>query len=684
MKNKRKNLVIVILIVILLNCNTLIVGADDPQVYENEYGRLEVTPAYSNTTFWNHKQYYNITWKYSDIETVDIAFSFDHRLPSGAIYLFNGTSYNRMDTKYIGYNNKSFYVLKELTLLKDVVYSGYWEYTTGKQSGKWDLYVKRSVDTWKTAFQTGRIIHLDPWYSSDYQYMRWANMDGYLENFALELLLQYTTYFNSTIQTDFDDLRFVENNETLLYHWIDRDESTNGVECNVWVNISQCGDVATDALCVYWGNAGAADTSDGNNTFFFFDDFTGTNGNPPDSTKWYNSSANGAWSNQYLDGAGNWYVYADNNVGVSSGGIGLTTIADYDFDAFFNDLPFWVHCRTKYIPTGDKKGNVNLLWRDPNAATSDGYFSSYSYYSLDVFSDIWTAGVRDRIQNGNIVESSVFKENIVIFDTGEMNNYREDKWADNTGTDQISDDYNITIGHSVWKASNGDAEAWYDHIFICHYNTSVINGSWGGIEYLYPLEYGDAENWRLVSIPYNGTVSKYDVYIINDTGTSKNWTVAVSDGWILSYVFYWNTSTETYIITNNFLAYTGYWMYFYVSGLTLYYPGAGSGCASIDDAISYLENNTTYAAGLTFDENQYLTVIFIIIMALFAGLAETAKKQDRIRRAVNFFLAGIIGIFGAVSLTQFLPWYYSFAFLTATGFYWLRAFLNFGKVKKIT
>jgi hypothetical protein len=188
----------------------------------------------------------------------------------------------------------------------------------------------------------------------------------------------------------------------------------------------------------------------------------------------------------------------------------------------------------------------------------------------------------------------------------------------------------------------------------------------------------------MVSIPYNGTVSKYAVEIINETGVKKSWNNSVSSNWILNFVYLYDGSV--YHATNDFTAYDGFWMYFYIDNASLYYSGVdnATGCASIDDAIDYLNNYTTYAAGLTFDSNQYITVIFVVILFMFAYLGETAEQNDHMRRALNFFLAGIIALFGGVSLTQFLPWYYSFVFLTAMGFYWIRAFNNFGKLKKIS
>lgn len=82
---------------------------------------------------------------------------------------------------------------------------------------------------------------------------------------------------NSHCQTDFDDLRFTTSDgSTLLDYWI---ESITGTTPNqlatVWIEFDTIGTGAT-TFYMYYGKADASASSNGDNTFIFFDHFDGT------------------------------------------------------------------------------------------------------------------------------------------------------------------------------------------------------------------------------------------------------------------------------------------------------------------------------------------------------------------------------------------------------------------------
>jgi len=88
--------------------------------------------------------------------------------------------------------------------------------------------------------------------------------------------------YDSEMQSDFDDFRFTDDDGiTLLDYWIE--EYTASDFAYVWVEVKD--DLDTDQMIwMYWGNDGVSTTSNGNDTFIFFDDFE-YNGFP-NSTKW--------------------------------------------------------------------------------------------------------------------------------------------------------------------------------------------------------------------------------------------------------------------------------------------------------------------------------------------------------------------------------------------------------------
>ena len=93
-------------------------------------------------------------------------------------------------------------------------------------------------------------------------------------------------------QADFDDIRFTgSDGTTLLDYWI---ESISGEVATIWVEMSLAEGYTT--VYLYWGNAAATAVSDGDATFPFFDDFSGTS---LDTDKWtfvQGSVGNGRYS----------------------------------------------------------------------------------------------------------------------------------------------------------------------------------------------------------------------------------------------------------------------------------------------------------------------------------------------------------------------------------------------------
>jgi hypothetical protein len=88
-------------------------------------------------------------------------------------------------------------------------------------------------------------------------------------------------YLNSNSRTDFGDVRFTSSDgTTLLNYWMQ--EVSSGNYAIFWVKIAD--DLGSSVtIYIYYGNSGATTTSNGANTFLFFDDFPGTT---LDTTKW--------------------------------------------------------------------------------------------------------------------------------------------------------------------------------------------------------------------------------------------------------------------------------------------------------------------------------------------------------------------------------------------------------------
>ena len=92
-------------------------------------------------------------------------------------------------------------------------------------------------------------------------------------------------YCNNHCQDDFGDIRFTaDDGETTLYYWMQ--EYTSGDKATFWVkvpNIPASPDTVT--IYIYYGTEGTTSTtSNGDDTFLFFDHFEGPE---LDTNKWY-------------------------------------------------------------------------------------------------------------------------------------------------------------------------------------------------------------------------------------------------------------------------------------------------------------------------------------------------------------------------------------------------------------
>ncbi|MDD5071471.1 MAG: DUF2341 domain-containing protein [Patescibacteria group bacterium] len=105
-------------------------------------------------------------------------------------------------------------------------------------------------------------------------------------------------------QSDFDDVRFTASDGvTLLDYW--RESYVASTDSIFWVEIPSLSAEATSTIYMYYGNGAVSTTSNGDNTFRFFDDFE--SGYP--GTKWtgetdYGSVTDGILS--YYSGVGSW------------------------------------------------------------------------------------------------------------------------------------------------------------------------------------------------------------------------------------------------------------------------------------------------------------------------------------------------------------------------------------------
>ena len=139
-----------------------------------------------------------------------------------------------------------------------------WKNNVTMKDNRITLYGNRSITSW----------HYPAWSDRREIYIRNPS-GGYLSGYQVDL----TIPFMQGMQPDFDDLRFtryddVNGTEESLPYWIE--SSDNGVAADIWVNVTGIHAQGDTTLFVYYGNQAVPGESDGDATFAFFDDFSGS------------------------------------------------------------------------------------------------------------------------------------------------------------------------------------------------------------------------------------------------------------------------------------------------------------------------------------------------------------------------------------------------------------------------
>lgn len=110
------------------------------------------------------------------------------------------------------------------------------------------------------------------WYSSSWNYRKRVRFDNTTAESAATTAVKMTVTYDSDMQSDFDDLRFTDDDGTsLLSHWVERyTPSTNAV---VWVEVPTLAANDITTVFMYYGSSTAASVSSAGDTFAAVDDF---------------------------------------------------------------------------------------------------------------------------------------------------------------------------------------------------------------------------------------------------------------------------------------------------------------------------------------------------------------------------------------------------------------------------
>ena len=108
------------------------------------------------------------------------------------------------------------------------------------------------------------------------------NSNSLVEYQVLVTLDTQSLISQGKMRSDCGDIRFTDSDDsTLLSYWLE--SGCNSVSTKIWVKVPSIPASSTKTIYVYYGNSTATSASNGDNTFFLFDDFDGTQVN---TTKW--------------------------------------------------------------------------------------------------------------------------------------------------------------------------------------------------------------------------------------------------------------------------------------------------------------------------------------------------------------------------------------------------------------
>ena len=542
--------------------------------FENQYGKLEVYPDVSRNII-RQKQYFNAT-SYLPSQDLDIAFRFNDSLSYGGVYYFNNGVYNKLNVEHIEYNDKHWYILKNIYFVKDEMKHGYWEYEPQNpinSSGKWDMFIKRSSDSLDFAIDNNLFVHLDPWWSSDWDFMKVGTINDACTDGNLFLNISYDSKMND----DFSDLRFLnDDNDTELYHWFETINVGNYV--HVWVNIS-------DSLLVnlYYNNSVAINSTYNNpyNTFLFFDDFNSIN----------------EWDNN-----------ADTHFEVGNGYLYLNSTSSYGYISY--DLGSSLKTFMKYRGqvTNMVDNGINCICISQTVLSSFSFYPDNSYGAdfYDYNPRILRSIIRDDVGTG--YETKIDANDYLDLDTWyRPTTYYYDSqfiYDDNNNildsTTSISGTFVNPRYITIYNRAYNGYDTFYDWLIVGRYCGTVMTVSWGG-----EIEQPSCECIVSNPNPVNNTVGvewatlNLSVLVNSSLGCDIDYVnISLNNG---SFLYYFNWSDGSY--SNGTFYYN---TTFNLSSATEYIWYVNSSCSG---NLSYYNFNFT-TFGVTLDD-LYTLLIYI-------------------------------------------------------------------------
>ena len=221
----------------------------------------------------------------------------------------------------------------------------------GDNNGKYWFAIKPSQETLQESISNNHMYFLDPWFNSSYGRKKQINISENSNSHQTNYTVRLNVTYDSDMQTDFDDLRFLNGSEnTELSYWIE--EKYNSNHAMVWVKVPILTANTNTSIYMYYNNSAVTTTSNGENTFFLFDNYTDNS----------NIAKNTTSGTGYID-------ISNGNLNIYSNGTSNKAWLNY---SGVKNIPYYVAIKLLNVSIDAPSQNAGQEWIVPLDANESG------------------------------------------------------------------------------------------------------------------------------------------------------------------------------------------------------------------------------------------------------------------------------------------------------------------------